>query len=50
MFNITRRKMAGQALARQAAHDTLTGLANRDLFGDPLTAALARRQRPARQR
>ena len=30
--NITRRKMAEQALAHRAAHDPLTGLANRGLF------------------
>jgi diguanylate cyclase (GGDEF)-like protein len=41
--NITRRKMAEQALAHKAAHDPLTGLANRSLFADQLTAALARR-------
>jgi diguanylate cyclase (GGDEF)-like protein len=42
--NITRRKMAEQALARQAAHDPLTGLANRTLFMDRLTHALTPRQ------
>jgi len=41
--NITRRKMAEQALAHEAAHDPLTGLANRSLFAEQLTAALARR-------
>ena len=38
--NITRRKMAEQELAHEAAHDPLTGLANRGLFADRLTAAL----------
>ncbi len=42
--NITRRKMAEQALAHQAAHDPLTGLANRSLFADRLAAALAGRR------
>jgi diguanylate cyclase (GGDEF)-like protein len=42
--NITRRKMAEQALAYEAAHDPLTGLANRSLFEERLTAALARRR------
>ena len=47
--NITRRKMAEQTLAHQAAHDPLTGLANRALFAARLTAALTRRGgRPAR--
>jgi diguanylate cyclase (GGDEF)-like protein len=42
--NITRRKMAEQELAHEAAHDPLTGLANRSLFGDRLTAALTGRR------
>ena len=47
--NITRRKMAELALAHEAAHDPLTGLANRDLFTDRLKAALTQRSgRPAR--
>jgi diguanylate cyclase (GGDEF)-like protein len=41
--NITRRKMAEQALAHQAAHDPLTGLANRMLFIERLTHALTPR-------
>ena len=45
--NITRRKMAEQALAHQAAHDSLTGLANRSLFADRLTSALTGRRRQA---
>jgi diguanylate cyclase (GGDEF)-like protein len=48
-INITRRKMAEQALTYKAAHDPLTGVANRDLFTARLSAALARRSgRPAR--
>ncbi len=40
--------MAEQALAHQAAHDPLTGVANRDLFAARLTGALTRRSgRPA---
>jgi GGDEF domain-containing protein len=47
--NITRRKMAEQELAHKAAHDPLTGVANRDLFTARLGAALAKRSgRPAR--
>jgi diguanylate cyclase (GGDEF)-like protein len=46
--NITRRKMAEEVLAHQAAHDPLTGLANRTLFVDRLTHALTPRSgRPA---
>ncbi len=41
--DITRRKMAEQALAHQAAHDPLTGLANRTLFMERLTHALTPR-------
>ena len=47
--NITRRKMAEQTLAHEAAHDPLTGLANRGLFTARLTAALTPRSgRPVR--
>jgi diguanylate cyclase (GGDEF)-like protein len=42
--NITRRKMAEQTLAHEAAHDPLTGLANPGLFADRLTAALTARR------
>ena len=42
--NITRRKMAEQTLAHGAAHDPLTGLANRGLFADRLTQALTGRR------
>lgn len=42
--NITRRKMAEQELAHEAAHDPLTGLANRSLFADRLTTALTGRR------
>lgn len=41
--NITRRKMAEQEIAREAAHDPLTGLANRTLFTGRLTDALTLR-------
>jgi diguanylate cyclase (GGDEF)-like protein len=41
--NITRRKMAEEILAHQAAHDPLTGLANRDMFMRQLTRALTGR-------
>ncbi len=40
--NITRRKAAEELVAHQAAHDPLTGLANRRLFERRLEAALAR--------
>lgn len=47
--NITRRKTAEQTLAHEAAHDPLTGLANRTLFTDRLTTALTPRPgRPPR--
>lgn len=36
-----RQKMAEQALAQEAAHDPLTGLANRNLFIDRLITALS---------
>ncbi len=39
--NITRRKAAEELVAHQAAHDPLTGLANRTLFATGLDAALA---------
>ena len=45
--NITRRKMAEQTLAHEAAHDPLTGLANRSLFAERLNAALTRRRSQA---
>ena len=41
--NITRRKMAEQILAHEAAHDPLSGLANRTLFAARLAEALTRR-------
>jgi diguanylate cyclase (GGDEF)-like protein/PAS domain S-box-containing protein len=46
---ITQRKFAQDGLVYRAFHDPLTGLANRQLFLDRLTIALARSQRrPAR--
>jgi diguanylate cyclase (GGDEF)-like protein len=42
-LNISRRKMAEQSLERKATQDPLTGLANRTLFGERLTTALAKR-------
>jgi diguanylate cyclase (GGDEF)-like protein/PAS domain S-box-containing protein len=41
--DITDRKRAEEALAHQAFHDTLTGLANRALFADHVDRALRRR-------
>jgi len=41
-MNITRRKVAERDLAFRAAHDPLTGLANRTLFTEQLAAALVR--------
>jgi len=41
--NITRRKRIEQALEHEAAHDPLTGLANRTLFNARLAAALTKR-------
>jgi diguanylate cyclase (GGDEF)-like protein len=41
--NITRRKAAEEVVAHQAAHDPLTGLANRRLFASRLDGALSRR-------
>jgi diguanylate cyclase (GGDEF)-like protein len=47
--NITRRKMAEEVLVHKAAHDSLTGLANRTLFMSKLAGALKPRSgRPAR--
>ncbi|MDQ3946257.1 MAG: diguanylate cyclase, partial [Actinomycetota bacterium] len=43
--DITERKRAEEALAHQALHDSLTGLANRALFQDRLEHALARQNR-----
>src|SRR4051794_34732659 len=45
--NVTGRKETERALAHQALHDSLTGLANRVLFIDRLEQALARLQRHA---
>jgi diguanylate cyclase (GGDEF)-like protein len=41
--NISRRKRSEQALAHQASHDPLTGLANRLLFTKTMTETLQRR-------
>jgi len=50
-LDVTERRRAEQEIARQAFHDSLTGLANRALFEDRLTQAVAhanrRRQRLA---
>ncbi len=47
--NITRRKMAEDVLVHEAAHDPLTGLANRTLFMSRLASALKPRSgRPTR--
>jgi len=43
--DITTSKQQEKQLAYMATHDTLTGLANRALFSDHLTLALARAQR-----
>jgi diguanylate cyclase (GGDEF)-like protein/PAS domain S-box-containing protein len=43
--DVTERKRAEEALAHQALHDALTGLANRFLFLDRLEHALARQSR-----
>ena len=50
MSDITDRKLAEEALRRDALHDDLTGLANRKLFFDRLTVSLARAQRDPAQR
>lgn len=47
--NITRRKMSEDELAHAASHDPLSGLANRALFADRLSAALALRDAPQPQ-
>jgi diguanylate cyclase (GGDEF)-like protein len=46
--NISRRKKSELALAHQALHDPLTGLANRVLFAEKLAEALT--ERPGRRR
>ena len=38
--DVTDRHLAGERLAHQATHDSLTGLPNRDLFGERLDSAL----------
>jgi diguanylate cyclase (GGDEF)-like protein len=43
--NISERKLAEQSMRFKALHDPLTGLANRELFGDRLRAAIARSKR-----
>lgn len=43
--DVTERERLEQELRRQAFHDSLTGLANRQLFADRLSHALARRDR-----
>ncbi len=43
--NITERKLAEQAIAHLAFHDTLTGLPNRRMLGDRMETALATSQR-----
>jgi len=43
--DITEQKQLENELAHLAFHDTLTGLANRALFSDRLTQALARSER-----
>ena len=43
--NITKRKLAEQAIERLAFHDTLTGLPNRRMLGDRMETALAASQR-----
>jgi diguanylate cyclase (GGDEF)-like protein/PAS domain S-box-containing protein len=50
MSDITDRKLAEEALRRDALHDDLTGLANRKLFFDRLTVSLARARRDPSQR
>jgi diguanylate cyclase (GGDEF)-like protein/PAS domain S-box-containing protein len=46
--DITERRKAEEALARQAAHDSLTGLANRTLFIGRLTGCIERNQLDSR--
>jgi diguanylate cyclase (GGDEF)-like protein/PAS domain S-box-containing protein len=48
MRDITERKQLEEQLAHQAFHDALTGLANRALFGDRVTNAIARAARRGR--
>ena len=48
MRDISERKELEEQLAHQAFHDTLTGLANRALFGDRVTNAIARAARRQR--
>ncbi len=43
--DVTELKVAEQALARQAMHDSVTGLANRYLLTDRITQALVRMER-----
>ncbi|MGH2841083.1 MAG: putative bifunctional diguanylate cyclase/phosphodiesterase, partial [Solirubrobacteraceae bacterium] len=45
MRDVTERKALEDELRHQAFHDALTGLANRALFGDRLSQALARARR-----
>ena len=44
-LDVTERKVLEEQLRHQAFHDSLTNLANRELFSDRLTHALARRGR-----
>jgi diguanylate cyclase (GGDEF)-like protein/PAS domain S-box-containing protein len=47
MTDVTHRKLAEEQLLRDAFHDGLTGLANRNLFLDRLAVSLAARSRGA---
>jgi diguanylate cyclase (GGDEF)-like protein/PAS domain S-box-containing protein len=47
--DVTERKLAAEALAYRANHDSLTGLPNRTLFLDRLEHALGRARRSRRQ-